>query len=57
MGMLDDAKSIYDMARIVETIEANDGDPTNATNEMPLNSTIESLKNTFTSLTSKAHHD
>lgn len=57
IGMLDDAKSIYDMSRIVETIEKNGGDPANATNEMPKNSSVESLKNTFTSLTSKAQHD
>ncbi|MCQ3908008.1 MAG: hypothetical protein MJ200_00070 [Mycoplasmoidaceae bacterium] len=55
--MIDDAKSIYDMARIVETIEENGGDPTNATNEMPPKSSIEDLKKTFRSLTSKADQD
>lgn len=57
IGMLDDPKSIYDMARIVETIEENPDKPEDATNKMPPNSTIESLKETFVSLTSKAQHD
>ncbi|MCQ3914355.1 MAG: hypothetical protein MJ201_00780 [Mycoplasmoidaceae bacterium] len=52
--MLDDSKSIYDAARIVETIEQNPEHPELATNEMPANSSIDSLKETFKSLTSKA---
>lgn len=53
-AMLDDSKSIYDAARIVETIEQNPEHPELATNEMPANSSIDSLKETFKSLTSKA---
>ncbi|MCQ3907789.1 MAG: hypothetical protein MJ219_03555 [Mycoplasmoidaceae bacterium] len=52
--MLDDAKSLYDIARIIETIEANPEHPELATNQMPENSSIDSLKETFKSLTSKA---
>lgn len=53
-GMLDDSKSLYDMSRIVETIEANYDDPTTWTNKMPDNSSVDDLKETFKSLTSKA---
>lgn len=53
-GMLDDAKSLYDMSRIVQTIEANPDDSTKWTNQMPADSSIDDLKQTFKSLTTKA---
>lgn len=61
VGMLDDAKSLYDMARIVETIEQNptpiSSDFNEWTNSMPDNASINDLKNTFKSLTSKAQNN
>ncbi|MBQ0045381.1 MAG: hypothetical protein KBS35_00625 [Mycoplasma sp.] len=53
-GMLDDAKSLYDISRIMETIQQNPSDPSKWTNQMPEDATIDSLKQTFKTMTSKA---
>ena len=45
-GMLDDAKSLYDISRIIETT-INGSDPFAATNKMPKDSTVDDLINTF----------
>lgn len=50
ISMIDDAKSIFDIARIVETIEAGE----TPTNEMTEDSSIDRLKQTFGAITSKA---
>lgn len=57
IGMLDDSKTLYDIARIVETIEQNPDDQSKWTNQMPQDSSINSLKQTFKSLTNKARRN
>ena len=54
-GMLDDSKSLFDIARIIQTIEDNKGEhPEKWTNQMPDDSSIGNLKDIFTSITSKS---
>ncbi len=57
IGMLDDSKSLYDMAKIVETTEKNYDNPDEWTNKMSENSSVDDLKETFKSLTSKAQNN
>lgn len=49
-GMLDDAKTLYDISRIMQTTTS---DPFTATNEMPKGSTIPDLVKTFDCLADK----
>lgn len=49
-GMLDDAKSLYDVSRIMETTKDN---PFEATNQMPKDASIPDLVNTYKVLTDK----
>ncbi len=54
IGMLDDSRSIYDIARVVQSIEQYPEDENEWTNQMPPNSSIDDLKETFKAITNKA---
>lgn len=54
IGMVDDSKSLFDISRIIQTIEENPTDPSKWSNEMPAYDDIDDLVNIYKRITSKA---